>query len=478
MQMSDAERDIRLDILNSLLITPHRKYEEVAEVHGQMIDRDPLFYGHLAVWYQYNGDVRDHKEVFIGSLLTSKLAEHRGAGFALLQEFPPYQVARVVDFMKQFKSKMPRSARSAVEYYLRKREADAVFFDRAALRARKAMKKLYAGLHIKPSERADAILFKNDPPQDSLAYKLKELVKAESPAEQARLVVEYKIPYTIAVGAITRITPTVLVALINAMSPQELINNMKSLKARGAMDHPEVKALIDNKLEEAQSDTRVSAFKARVAADAADVDAETAQRLAKITDEQVKKRGRIARPTALLVDKSGSMENAIEIGKRIASMISGIAEGGLYVYAFDTMPYAVQAAGTELSDWEAAFRHIRAGGATSVGCGMEALRLKKIAVEQIIIVTDEQENTPPYFMSAYDLYRQELSVAPNIVIVKVGQASGWIENTLRSNQVPVDTFTFAGDYYALPNLVPLLSRPSRLELLMEILETALPQRPK
>jgi hypothetical protein len=357
--------------------------------------------------------------------------------------------------MKQFKSKMPRSARSAVEYYLRKREADAAFFDRAALRARKAMKKLYAGLHIKPSERADAILFKNDPPQDSLAYKLKELVKAESPAEQARLVVEYKIPYTVAVGAISRITPTVLVALINAMSPQELINNMKSLKARGAMDHPEVKALIDNKLEEAQSDTRVSAFKARVAADAADVDAETAQRLAKITDEQVKKRGRIARPTALLVDKSGSMENAIEIGKRIASMISGIAEGGLYVYAFDTMPYAVQAAGTELSDWEAAFRHIRAGGA----------------------VTDEQENTPPYFNSAYDLYRQELSVAPNIVIVKVGQASGWIENTLRSNQVPVETFTFAGDYYALPNLVPLLSRPSRLELLMEILETALPQRP-
>ena len=41
---------------------------------------------------------------------------------------------------------------------------------------------------------------------------------------------------------------------------------------------------------------------------------------------------------------------------------------------------------------------------------------------------------------------------------------------------PVDTFTFAGDYYSLPNLVPLLSRPSRLELLLEILETPLPVR--
>jgi len=42
--------------------------------------------------------------------------------------------------------------------------------------------------------------------------------------------------------------------------------------------------------------------------------------------------------------------------------------------------------------------------------------------------------------------------------------------------VAFDTFTFAGDYYALPNLVPLLSRPSRLELLLEILETPLPER--
>ena len=34
----------------------------------------------------------------------------------------------------------------------------------------------------------------------------------------------------------------------------------------------------------------------------------------------------------------------------------------------------------------------------------------------------------------------------------------------------------AGDYYALPNLVPLLARPSKLELLQEILEYPLPQR--
>ncbi|MBD1877375.1 MULTISPECIES: hypothetical protein [unclassified Coleofasciculus] len=52
----------------------------------------------------------------------------------------------------------------------------------------------------------------------------------------------------------------------------------------------------------------------------------------------------------------------------------------------------------------------------------------------------------------------------------------WLERRLQEKQVQVDTFSFAGDYYSLPNLILLLSRPSRLELLMEILETPLPVR--
>src|SRR5439155_7193842 len=125
--------------------------------------------------------------------------------------------------------------------------------------------------------------------------------------------------------------------------------------------HPEVKRLIDAKLDAARTDTRVSVFKTRVASDAADLDAETAAKLERVTDEQAKKCGRITKPTALLVDKSGSMENAIELGKRIAALVSGITEARLVVYAFDTLPYPVQAQGTELSVWERAFQHVKAG---------------------------------------------------------------------------------------------------------------------
>jgi hypothetical protein len=474
--MTPSERDLRLDMLNSLLITPHRRLEQVAEIHERMVESDPLFYGHLAAWYQQNGEVRDHKEVFVANLLTGALPEHRDAGFAMLQEFPPYEVARIVDFMKQRGGRVPRCARTAVQRYLRAREKDPALFDRAALRARKAMKHLYATLHLKPGPRADAVLFKEQPPEDSLAFSLKQLAKAETPAEQAQIIFDRRIPYTVAVGAVRQVTPAVLVALIASMSPQEVINNLKSLKARGAMDHPQVRQMVEEKLDHAKTDARVSAFKARVAADAADLDAETAARLERVTDEQVKKRGRITKSSALLVDKSGSMESAIEVGKRIGALISGIAEEGLIVYAFDTVPYPVQAQGTEIGDWERGFQRIRAGGSTSIGAPLEAMRLRKQAVEQIILVTDEQENTAPYFAEVYEAYRRDLNAAPNVVIVRVGHASNWLERKLQDKQVAVETFTFGGDYYSLPNLVPLLTRPSRLELLLEILETPLPVR--
>jgi hypothetical protein len=104
------------------------------------------------------------------------------------------------------------------------------------------------------------------------------------------------------------------------------------------------------------------------------------------------------------------------------------------------------------------------------------MRLKQQVVEQLVIITDENENSTPYFGTAYAHYREAMKVEPTITLVKVGQHSTHLEQQLQQQQIPFDTLTFEGDYYALPNLVPLLSRPSRLELLMEILETPLPVR--
>lgn len=43
MTVNTAERDLRLEMLNSLLTTPHRKLEQVAEIHKLIVELDPLF---------------------------------------------------------------------------------------------------------------------------------------------------------------------------------------------------------------------------------------------------------------------------------------------------------------------------------------------------------------------------------------------------------------------------------------------------
>ena len=502
--MSTREHDPRQGLLNTLLTTPHRKLTALYPLHEEMIKTDPLFYVHLAAWYNETGDVRDHKEMFVINLVLSHFPGHRDVGLAMLRKMPPYQVGRVYDFIKGTvrqrtvkpkegdktgKAKVvreksglfrnvPRSVKTEITRYLREREAKPKWFDRSVLQSRHTLKRLYASLHIKPSSRAQAILFDDNPPPDSLSFALKQIAKAESPAEQARAIVEYRIPYRIASTVIKQMTPMMLVALINNMSPQELINNIGSLKRHGAFDNEDIKGLVEEKLEQAKSGTRVSAYKAKVAAEAVGATGDLAAKLDAITEAQVQAKGRITRSTAILIDKSGSMDVALEVGRQLGAMISSICEADLYAYAFDTVPYPILAKGKRLVDWEKAMMGIYATGATSCGVAIEWMRRKKQHVEQIVMVTDEMENRAPRFKDAYQAYAKEMNIHPAVIFVKIGQASNQLETECVQLGVAASAFEFRGDYYALPNVIPMLTYPSMMEMVMEIMSHPLPERKK
>jgi hypothetical protein len=478
-----GERDIRVQILNSFLTTPHRKLFELAPLHTSALERDPLFYGHLAPWYFEKGEVRDHKTLFVAHLATSDYPEFREAAWVLLQKLAPYEVARVLDHAKRVVGKAPRSLKSAITHYLRTRENNVRQFDGAALRARDDLKHLYASLRLKPDPRAQAILFDEQPPTDSPLAALRQLAKAESAEQQAEIILENKIPYTTAVGAIKHLTPALLVSLINAMSPQEVINNMASLKRRGAMENAEVKALIDAKLAQATTDKRVSTMKAKKAAQVTQLDAETERKLTEITDQRVANKVEIKRPTALFVDKSGSMTLAIEVAKQLAALVSAVISADFHVYAFDTAAFEIKAdvgAGKRpaLSDWEKAFKFIKADGGTSLGIAVAQLIKHKIYTEQFVFVTDEGENTAPYLVNAWKEYCEKMQVVPSVIIVQVGGSNERFAQGLQAQGIELTRYQFSGDYYALPNLLPLLALPSKAELVSLILEYPLPERPK
>ena len=221
--MATDEQDLRVKLFNTLLTTPHRDLAGIYLVHQEIIAQDPRFYVHLAAWYNDNGEIRDHKEMFVVNLALSDFPGHRDVGLALLRQMPPYQVGRVFDFIKGktvrrrskeedrgemvaekqgiFRS-IPRSMKTEITRYLREREENPDWFDSSVLQARRTIKRLYASLHIAPSPRAQAILFDDDPPPDSRLYALKRIAKARTPAEQARAIVEHRIPYRVAASVI------------------------------------------------------------------------------------------------------------------------------------------------------------------------------------------------------------------------------------------------------------------------------------
>lgn len=474
-----TELDIRIRILNSFLTTPHGKLADLAGLHRDAIARDPLFYGHLAAWYAGRGEVRDHKVLFVAHLLTADFAELRGAGWALLQRLPPHMVAAVLDHAKRVVGKAPRALKSAVTHYLRALEARPERFDRAAMRARPALKQLYASLRIAPGPRAQAVLFAELPPADSPLYQLKQLARASDPAEQARLIVEQRIPYTVAVGAVRAMTPSVLVALLEVMTPQETINHLAALKRRGVMDAPATKAMVEAKIRAAEGDGRVSTLKATRALAAADLDAQTAAALTEVTDARVAKIARIERPTALLVDKSGSMNTAIQVAREVAAIVGAVC-ASFRVLAFDTAAIELTAKGRARSDWERAFKLIRADGGTSIGAPLAKLAREGHYVEQLVIVTDMGDNTAPLFHDAYAAYARALGVAPEVTIVAVDQdraSAPLFLGRLRQQGISHTVWEFAGDYFSLPNLLPLLAAPSRAELVDQVLAVPLPTRP-
>lgn len=507
-QTQTGEQDTRLQMLNTLLTTPHRDLGRVFPIHNEMCAQDPLFYVRLAAWYFRNGDVRDHKEMFTVCLCLSNFDGHREVGLAMLRELPPYQVARVVDFIHGRKTKrtvtsvtgygrnrrtvsrqvtdefglnrnVPRSVVTEVTRYLKEREADPEWFDSTVLTARKALKRLYGVLHISPDERTQAILFDDNPPEDSASAKLKALANADSAAAQAKAIIDHRIPYRVASTIVKSMTPTVLLALIEVMSDQELINNMGSLRKRGVFENADLKKVIEGRLKKAKKSKKVSALKAVEAAKASGVSEDLQEQLMEVSDAQVKAKGRINRATALLVDKSLSMRQAIEIGKHMAATISAVMEDGVdfFCYAFDEMPYPIQANGTDLAAWEKAFAGISPGGCTGCGSGVQALKRARQRVEQIMMISDEGENRSPAFLKSIQEYAAELGVSPSVFILRCGeQRSDQIYQKLVRAGIEADAYEFDGDYYSLPNLIHYLTKPSRLDLLMEIMSTPLPQR--
>ena len=242
-----TNQELRIGLLKAVIANPHQAPTAVAALHRVVAVSDPDFYARFALWSNSNTIGQVQREIMLANLLAAESPQLRQLGATQIMTLVPTQLSTIIKLLKGEFGKIPRSTRTAVTRYLRGLESLPDQFDMTALSAGGALKHLYAGLRIKPDTRADAILFKKNPPEDSLAYKLKTLLKTEDLGEQADFVLSNQIPYKAVLSVLPSMNPVILALLIAPMTPDEVKTHLPSLKTRGALDHPAVRAIVREK---------------------------------------------------------------------------------------------------------------------------------------------------------------------------------------------------------------------------------------
>ncbi len=100
-QGTENDETVQQAMYRTLLETPHRRdVDRFIAVHREQFERDPNFYGHLAVWAVLGGNntIRDLDDIFTAVMLVSPYPEHREAGYVMFQTLPPHQAARAINY--------------------------------------------------------------------------------------------------------------------------------------------------------------------------------------------------------------------------------------------------------------------------------------------------------------------------------------------------------------------------------------------
>jgi len=211
-------------------------------------------------------------------------------------------------------------------------------------------------------------------------------------------------------------------------------------------------------------------------------DAEVEAAVAKAKEEAVKKEQRIERNTLILVDRSSSMEPAIEVAQQFGSRLAPICDGDLMVVAFNDYAQVIEVEEPSYTGWQTAFRGIRTDGWTSMEAGLNLALKQGFEPEQIVVITDGGENRGSFVRG---LRRLE-DAPPHIVVLWTAPSGRWVLN-VRDTFTPsieqagyrVDKFEIDPtnpDYYLYDQVAALLGGPPALSLIERILQTELPRR--
>lgn len=465
----------RNQVISVLTKSPHGDLAQYAIPAIRAAKEDPTFFSHLIAWNQRKGAIRDAKVALPVLALTNAAisadAELRDNALAHVAALSPRDMARAVRFAKGQPLVSKRGLVRLVERYLVDLAAVRGKFERVALQHRASLVELHALLHIKPLPLAQEILF--DRKKVGVFADVANLSKL-SPAEAASIIVSKRIPFLIASGAMgaKMKDPDVLQALMEVMTPTELVTNAKMLEKLGIKTIPALRGTFEAKLVQAAESGR-AVLKTTRAAEA--VGGSTGEKLKGVQEKQLNKLG-VDGDWLVLADKSGSMRASIEAARHVAALLARVAKGKVSLVFYDTMPIYLDVTGKTLEEITALTKRVEANGGTKPGCALQLAADKGLPVDGIAMVSDLNENgfVAPSFAQGFATLSEKLGKVPTLYAYQFAGDPPVLLKTCPAAGIDMQVFDLTGglDYYSLPNLVQTM-RTNRYGLYEEIMDTPL-----
>jgi len=460
-------------VISELTRSPHGDLAQYAPIGLQAAAEDPNFFAHLVAWNARKGQIRDAKVALPVLALTAAAlrddVELRDNAIAHIVSLDPRNLVRAVRFAKSQPVQERRRVSRAVEQYLREREANPGRFERAALQHRASMKELYALLHIKPGEYAQKVLF--DGAKVGVFADVTRL-KDLDPTEAAGLIMRKRIPFLTAMGAlgVKSKDPAVVQALIAAMTPTELVTNAKMLERLGVKTDPALRAAFDAGLMKA-ADSGASTLKTTRAADA--IGGSTGEKLRGVQEKQIDKIA-VEGDWLILADKSPSMRDSLDVGRKIADVLARAAKGDVHLVWFDSGPTYFNVTGKTYDEIMELTKRITVSGGTDIGIGLEYALEKKLIVDGIAVVSDGGDGRAGGFSRAYQKYSDFAGKDVPVYFYKLAGDPDTFTDRVVADGISMQAFDLRGgvDFYSLPAVVTTM-RTNRFGLAEEILEMPL-----
>lgn len=470
-------------MIGNLIRVGHKSLAEYIPDGLKVVRQDPNLFAHIIAWDRKNGEIRDTKKAYpmisLRGIPGDENMYYENA-VAHLMLLDPRNLVMAIRFHSlieghQFKPGAKALLDFGVERYLRIREQNVQWWDKTALQHRDSMKTLYAMFHIKPFLRAQKVLFDRQYPKNSVFEVLKNL-KIMGPKEAAGTIMNYKIPFLMAIGALNggaSKNTDVLLAMVESMTASELITNTSMLTKMGVMLNPVLKSAYDKGLQKIYTDKRVSSLKVGKAASVI-TDKKTKAKLEKVQEDKLDSLAGLEGDWLVLGDMSGSMEYSIEKAREVAAFLSRAVKGKVYLVFFREFPYAFEVtSGKTLEEIKKATRGVSAGGQTCIGCGLQLMLEKGIIVNGIAIVSDGGENRTPLFTNVYKEYEKKMGISPNVYFLHVPGDTDGFSHGMEMMGVPFTKLDISNvDFYGLPNLLKIM-RTSKYSLLSDIMDTPL-----